>query len=115
MSSAGRWRDREAYAARSHVVREDLSQLIVADAADIGGLAAEMRDACHGVGCRAPGCLQAWPHAGVELLGARLVNQRHAALDQPVLCEKLVARLSQDVDDRVADAYDVEFMVSHRR
>ncbi len=74
----------EAHTLRPHVMSEDGAQLILLDLAEIGGLAAEGRNAGGGVAGRPAGDLDRLPHVGIELFGARLVDQVHRALDQPM-------------------------------
>ncbi len=60
------------------------ADLVVPDLADIGGAGAEAGDADNGVGGRAAGHLRRRPHILVNRRGARLVDQRHAALGHAV-------------------------------
>ena len=72
-----------AHAHRAQIVREDLAQLVVADLADIGALAAERGEA--GDRVRRPSRRTSrcrGPMQRIERLGARRVDQRHGALDQ---------------------------------
>ena len=66
----------------AHVVAEDAAELVVADLADEGGLAAQAGDADGGVGGRAAGDLDRRAHGRVELLGPLGVDQGHGALGQ---------------------------------
>jgi hypothetical protein len=89
-------------------VREHLAELVSRDLADIGGLAAERRNAGDGVPRRTSGRLFARPHDRVELLRRFGVDQVHRALGQVVLREQRVVRLSDDVHNGIADRRDIE-------
>ena len=93
--------------------RIDLAQQVVADLADVAGLAAERRDAGDGIAGRAAGSLDAGAHGAVDRLGARLVDQRHRALVHRLGGEEGVVGLADHVDDGIADADDVELSGRH--
>src|SRR5262249_10858460 len=72
------------------------------------GPAPEGGHADDGIGGRAARHLHTGPHRGVECSGSRLVDQVHGALDQALPPDELLALVAQDVDQRVADAEDVD-------
>ena len=98
----------EAHTLRPHVMSEDGAQLIVLHLAEIGGLAAEGGNAGGGVAGRAAGDLDGLPHVGIERFGARLVDQVHRALDQPMPVDETVLDARHHVDDGIADAQDID-------
>ena len=91
------------------VVAVKFADLVVLDLADIGGAGAEAGQADDGVGGGAAGHFGGLAHIGVDRRGARLVDQRHAALGHAVLDQKIVFRPHQHVEQRVADGEDVVF------
>ena len=97
------------------------AELVVLDLADEGGAAAEAGDADDGVGRRAAGAFHRRPHGLIDLLGARLVDQRHGALVHAVRDQEIVLGAGDHVDDGVADAEHVvagaamRYLVNTRR
>ena len=67
----------KAHALGPHVVGIDAAELIGLHLAEIGRLAAEGSHTRGGVSGRAAGNLDGRPHAGIERLGARLIDQVH--------------------------------------
>jgi hypothetical protein len=90
------------------VVPENLAELIVAHAADEPGAPAERRDPDESVGRRAARHLGRGSHRRVDRLGAGGVDEGHRAAGEPVGLDELVALVAEHVDERVADADDVE-------
>ena len=103
----------ERDAGGADVVGIEPADLVVPDLADIGGARAEIGDADNGVGRRAPGHFGGRAHVAVDRRGARLVDQRHAALGHAVAAEKALIGLHQHVENRIADPEHVVFCVSH--
>jgi hypothetical protein len=88
-------------------VGEGRAQLVVLDLADEGGAGAESGDADNGIGGRTAGNLDRRTHGVIDLRGARLVDQRHAALAHVVRDEKCVIGAGDDVDNGIAEAENV--------
>ena len=86
----------------------DGAELIGLHLAEIGGLAAEGGNAGGGVAGRAAGDFDGLAHVGIERFGARLVDQVHRALDQPMPADEAVLDPRDHVDDGIADAQDVD-------
>jgi len=94
---------------------EDGAELVVADLADEGAAAAERGQRGDGVGRGAPGYLDRRAHPAVEP-GRRLgIDQRHGAAVEPKLLDDRVVGMGDDVDDGIADAYDIMVDRRHRR
>ena len=60
-----------------------------------------------------PEILHRRAHRLVDRLGARLVDQRHAALVHALLDEEIVLGAGDHIDDGVADAENVVLQVGH--
>ena len=103
----------ERDAGGADIVGIEPADLVVLDLADIGGARAEIGDADDGVGRRTAGHFRGRAHVLVDRGGARLVDQRHAALGHAVAAEKGFIGLHQDVENRIADPENVIFCVSH--
>ena len=84
------------------------------DLADVRRPAAEAGDAAHRVGRRSAAHLDRRAERPVQLHGPLGVDQLHRALDQVVGVEERVVGVGDDVDQRVADADDVEAGVAGR-
>ena len=106
-------RGREMDAERLHVVAEEAAELVVGDLADEGGAPAEGGDAGGGVAGAAAGDQLRRAHMAVEPVGLRAVDQPHRALHQALADEKILFRMRQHVDDRVADRQHVELRFGH--
>ena len=100
-------------AERMHVVAEESAELVVRHLADEGGAPAEGGDARRRVPGAAAGDQLRRPHVIVEPVGLLAVDQPHRALHQALAHEKVLFRLRQHVDDRVADRQHVEFRLGH--
>jgi hypothetical protein len=111
--AAARGRRAESDAGGAHVVTEHVAELIGAHLADVSRAHADRRGADDGIRRRAAGDLDAGPHRRVERLGARGVDQCHRALHESVGREEGVVRARDHVDDRVADADNVEIGCCH--
>ncbi len=74
---------------------------------------AETGHADDGVGGRAARGFHRRTHGVVDRLGARLVDQRHAAFAHFLLHEEVVLGAGDHVDDGVADTEDVVTKVGH--
>ena len=111
--TAGRGPGFERDAGGADVVGIEPADLVVPDLADIGGACAEIGDADDGVGRRAAGHFGRRAHVAVDRRGARLVDQRHAALGHAVAAEEGLVGLHQHVENRIADPENVVFCVSH--
>ncbi|MGY4328810.1 hypothetical protein ACVWWG_003227 [Bradyrhizobium sp. LB7.2] len=103
----------EGDAGRADIVDVELADLVVLDLADIGGARPQAADADDGVGSRAARNFRRRSHVVVDGGGPRLVDQGHAALGHAVLAQKGFIGLDQHVEQRVADAENVIFHVSH--
>ena len=86
---------------------EGAAEFVVLDLADEGGAAAEARHADDGIGGRAARAFHRRPHRLIDLLGARLVDQRHGALVHALRHQEIVLGAGDHVDDGVADAEHV--------
>ncbi len=91
-----------------HVVGEHRAELVVEDAAQVGGAAPEAGHPGHRVAGRAARHLDGHAHGRVELLGPLGVDQGHGALHEAVGGDELVGLVGDDVDEGVADPDDVE-------
>ena len=111
--AVGQRRGREMDAERLHVVAEELSELVVGDLADEGGAPAEGGDARRGVAGAAAGDELRRAHVAEEPVGLRAVDQPHRALHQAFANQKILFRMRQHVDDRVADRQHVELRLGH--
>ncbi len=101
------------HAGGADVVAEDAAQLIVADLADIGALAAEAGQPRDRVRRRAAGDFHRRTHRVVEFARALRVDQHHGALGQAHARQELFLAVGEDIDNRVADAADVNVLVRH--
>ncbi len=113
--AVGRRRRLELNPLRAEVMAEDLSQQIVAHLADKGAAAAERGEASHRVGGRPARRLDRRPHPPVERLGALGVNQGHRPLDQPLFRQKVLLGMGDHIDDRIADADNIDRSSFHLR
>ena len=95
------------------VMGEDAAQLVVAHLADEARAAAQRGDADHGVGGRTAGNLHAGAHVAIDRPGARLVDERHAALRHGVPVEKGFLGTGDHVDDGIAEADHIELLGGH--
>ena len=93
---------------RPQVMGEDRAELVVLDLAHIGRARPERREPGDGIGRRAARDLARRPHAAVELDRARGVDQLHDALLDAVLVEEALLDRGDDIDDRIADADDLD-------
>jgi len=87
---------------------ENLPQLVGADLADKGALAAQRRESGHGVGSRTARTFDGWSHAFIQCLAAHLVDQRHRSLDQILAFQEAIVGGGKNIDNGVADTDDVE-------
>ena len=90
------------------VVAEDGTELVVGDTADVRAAATERRDPDQRVGGRATGDLDCGTHRRVQRLGPLGVDEGHRARCELLLGDELVGLVAEHVDERVADADDVE-------
>ena len=90
-----------------YVVLKHPAERIILDLAHERRACAETRRAHDGIRRRAPGNLHRLTHGAVDLLRARLVDQRHAAFVHTVAEEKVVLGAGDHIDNRVADAENV--------
>ncbi len=93
---------------RGDVVAKHLAQQIVAHLADIAAAAAERGDPGHGVAGRAARALDRRPHLPIERFGALGIDQGHRARGEVLLGEKPLVGMRDHVDDRIADADDID-------
>src|SRR5882757_3915048 len=87
--------------------------LVVLDLSDIGRARPQARNPDDGIGGRATRHLGRRAHVAVDRSRPRLVDQRHAALGHAVAGEEAFVGLNQHVENRVTDAENVVFCVSH--
>src|SRR5581483_11572946 len=92
----------------AEIVREDVTELVAPDLADVLRARAERRHSDHRVRGRATGHLDARSHGRIEGGRTGLVDELHRALGEPVTTQEVLALVTQHVDQRVADAEDVE-------
>ena len=102
-------------AQRPHVVGENLAQLVVGDLPDERHAPAQCRDPGHRVGRRPTADLARRTHCRIERVGLFGIEQLHRPLGQIVQIEKRIVARRDDVDDGIADGYDIEARGSHRR
>ncbi len=105
----------EADAGRAQVVGEDLAELVIPHLAHVMRTGAEGCHADDRVGGRAPGDLHPGAHRVVEVAGVGLVDEAHRPLGQAAADDQRVARVAQDVDERIADAEHVDRVGPPRR
>jgi hypothetical protein len=96
-----RWPDIDAQ--RAHVVIEDLAQLVVTNAPDVGSAAAQVGEPGNGVRHRAARHLGCRPHQFVDLVRALLVDQVHRAGHHAELLDDVVIDVRKHVNDGVTD------------
>ena len=97
------------------VVAENGAEIVAADLADVGGPTTEAGDPAHRVGRRSAAHLHRRPKGAVQLDGPIGVDQRHRALDEPVVDEEAFAGVGDDVDEGVADPDDLVAGRARRR
>ena len=97
----------EVDAGGAHIVAEYLAELVVGDLADESALQAERCEPRQRVGRRAARDLARGRHGFVKLVGARLVDQGHAAAVELKLGDQLLLAGGDHVDHGVADGDDV--------
>ena len=107
--------ERTVAAEFEQLLREQLAKLVVGDLADEGGMPAKRRDAGGRIAGAAARGLDRLPHQSVEALRLVGLDEAHRSLDQLLADEEVVLGLGDHVDDRIADAEDVEFCVGHVR
>ena len=108
-----RGRSVEGDAGGTDVVDEDAAQRVVPHLADERCARPEARHADDRVRRRATGNLDGRTHRFVDALGLLLDDERHRALANGVTHEEVVIGAGDHVDDRVADAEDVETGLGH--
>src|SRR5262249_2823516 len=81
--------------------------------ADVLCAAAKRRNADHRVGRRASRDLYSRPHGVVQGASTSLVDQVHGALRETVALQESLALMAEHVDQRIADADDVELVRAH--
>ncbi len=94
-------------------MREHIAQLIIPDLAEIRGPTTERRDPRCGVASRAPGNLDCRPHVAIELIRRLLIDQPHHPLGQTMFGEERILDPRQHIDNRIADAQNVESRFCH--
>ena len=87
---------------------EDRTELVIANAADEPGAAAQLSNAHHRVGHRATGGFQAWTAGLVKRFSLLLIDERHSPLGQPVLLQKAVLGLHQHINNGVANPHHIQ-------
>ena len=96
-----------AHAGGADIVRERGAELVVLDLADEGRARPEAGGADDRICRRAAGNLDRRPHGVVNLRGARLVDQRHAALAHVVRGEERIFGAGDDIDNGIAETENV--------
>ena len=84
------------------------AESVVLDLADESGTRSEGGEANDGIGRRATGHFQGRAHGVIDRLRTRLVDQRHRAFVHALLEQKIFFGAGDDIDDRIADAENVE-------
>jgi hypothetical protein len=102
----------EMHSLRADVMVEDLAELVIGHLAEIGRPAAETGDAGGGVAGAAARGLDGGPHSGVEQFRALGIDEVHRALDDGIVDEEGLVAAGDDIDNRIADAQDVELVHS---
>ena len=95
------------------VVAEHAAELVVADLADIGALAAQRGDAGHGVAGGTARHLDPRTHPAVQLFRPVGIDQGHGAFFQAVGFNERIVGMGDHVDDGVADTDNVEGGLGH--
>jgi puromycin-sensitive aminopeptidase len=90
------------------VMPEDLAEFVVGDLADERHRQAERREPGRGVGCGPAGDLDRRRHVRIDRAGPISIGEGHGTLVHPVPDDEIVVGLGEDIDDRIADADDVE-------
>ena len=94
---------------------EDGTQLVGLHLAEIGSLAAQRSHAGCRVASRSAGDLDGLAHVAIELFGTYLVDQVHRALHQSVPGYEILSHACNHIDDRVANAENVETGSRHEK
>jgi hypothetical protein len=89
-------------------VREYAAKLVILDLADEGRAPTEARHPHDGIRRRAAGHFHGRSHGVVDRSGLRLIDQLHRALAHLLLGQEIIFGACNDIDNRVADAEDVE-------
>ena len=89
---------------------EDLAELVVPDATDVRGAAAEVRESRDGIRDGAAGHLGGRAHHLVDLVRTPFVDQVHRAGDDADLLDDFVIDVRQHVNDSVADAEELDII-----
>ena len=88
-------------------MREGAAEIVALDPAHKGAAAAKARQPDDGIGGRAAGDFDGRAHGVIDRLGARLVDQRHAAFVHALLEQKVVLGAGDHVNNGIADAENV--------
>ncbi|KNA03684.1 hypothetical protein SOVF_206750 [Spinacia oleracea] len=99
----------EIDALRADIVLEDFSELVFGDLAEIGGLAAEIRNARGRVAGTSARGFESRPHQRIKQLGPFRIDEVHRAFGNGIVVEKAIIAARDDVDDGIADSQYVEF------
>ena len=103
----------ELHADSAAVVAEHPAELVVADLADVRRGATERRDTAHRVGRRPATHLDGTTERLVQVQRPISVDQGHRPLHELVLSDERVVRVSDDIDQGVADSHHVVLNARH--
>ena len=95
------------------VMPVECAELVRSNLPDEARAAAQRGNACSGIARRSAADLMRRAHVRIEPLGLLRVDQPHRSLHQPLGLKELVRGIGDHVDDRIADAQDVETAVGH--
>jgi hypothetical protein len=96
-------------------VGKDAAELVVLDLADERSARTEARRAHDRVRRRSAGHLDCRTHGVVDARRLRLVDQLHRALAHFLPGKEIVVGARENIDDRIADAEDVESTGGHQQ
>ena len=100
-------------AERFDVVDENVAELILANLSEKGPLAAERGQPRNRVGTGPARHFDRGRHLSVKLVGALVVDQRHAAFLDTIRDQEFVVRIRNHVHQRIADARHVIHYFGH--
>ena len=92
---------------------EHAAELVIGNLPDKAACLAERGHARDRVGARTAADLDPRLHPCVECIGARRVDQLHAALGQPFGGEKFLVSTRNHVDDRIANGNNIKAWLGH--
>ena len=98
----------KGHAGFAQVMRKHRPDRIRLDLANIGGADPQIGNAHHCIGGRTAGDDHRLRHAGIKILGARLINQVHCPFDDGLGMKKTVIGCTKHIDNGIANAKNLE-------